>query len=188
MKEIRFHGRGGQGAVVGSEILADAAMREGKYSQSFPTFGAERRGAPLMAFTRIDDKPIRLRCQVYEPDYVIVLDASISQYQDLTSGLKPDGTVIVNTPLTAEKVKEAKIATKGRICPVDASSIAMKIIGGSILNTVILGAFAAATGEVKLKSLFEAVENRFPKPVAEKNIQAMKEAYETVKSRGDCSV
>jgi pyruvate ferredoxin oxidoreductase gamma subunit len=183
MKEIVFHGRGGQGAVAGADILADAAMRDGKYSQSFPTFGPERRGAPVMAFTRIDDKPIRVRCQIYEPDYVIVLDATISQTTNLTSGLKPDGSVIINTPLTAEKISEEKIITKGKIYPVDASSIATKILGSPILNTVILGAFSAATGEVKLESLFQAVENRFPKNVAEKNNAAMEEAYKVVKAR-----
>jgi 2-oxoacid:acceptor oxidoreductase gamma subunit (pyruvate/2-ketoisovalerate family) len=183
--EIRFHGRGGQGVVVGSEILADAAMREGKYTQAFPTFGPERRGAPLMSFTRIDDKPIRLRCQVYEPNYVIVLDASISQYQDLTSGLRPEGAVIINTPLTVEEIKDAKIIRKGKIYPIDASSIAMKMIGTPILNTIILGAFSAATGEVKLQSLFDAVRNRFLEALAEKNIAAMKEAYGSVKIERD---
>ncbi len=185
MKEIIFHGRGGQGAVVGADILADAAMRDGKYSQSFPTFGAERRGAPVMAFTRINDKPIRVRCQIYEPDYVIVLDQTISKTTNLTSGLKPDGSVIINTPLTADKVREEKIVNQGKIFPIDATSIATKILGSPILNTVILGAFSAATGEVKLKSLFEAVESRFSKVVAEKNNKAMEEAYSVVKERSE---
>jgi pyruvate ferredoxin oxidoreductase gamma subunit len=181
MKEIRFHGRGGQGAVVASELLADAAMRDGKYSQSFPTFGAERRGAPLMAFTRIDAKPIRVRSQIYEPDYVIVLDASIGKSQDMTSGLKPDGTVIVNSSLSPQKIKESAVVTKGKVCSIDASSIANKHIGNTIPNTVILGAFAAATKEVELRSLFEAVRSRFPEAIAEKNIQAMQEAYDSVR-------
>jgi pyruvate ferredoxin oxidoreductase gamma subunit len=183
MKEIIFHGRGGQGAVAGADILADAAMREGKYSQSFPTFGPERRGAPVMAFTRIDDKPIRVRCQIYEPDYVIVLDATISKVQNLTGGLKPDGSVVINTPLSAQQVADQKIVTKGKIYPIDASSIAMRVFGNPLLNTVILGAFSAATNEIKLESLFEAIEARFPKAIAEKNIQAMEEAYNKVKGR-----
>jgi len=181
MREIRFHGRGGQGAVAASEILADAAMRDGKYSQSFPTFGAERRGAPLMAFTRIDAKPVRVRSQIYEPDYVIVLDASLSQSQDVTNGLKPDGAVIVNTPLTPEKIKETGMLPRGKIYCIDASSIAVKTIGTPIANTIVLGAFSAATREVELQSLFEAVKNRFSAGIAEKNIQAMKEAYTAVK-------
>ena len=183
MKEIRIHGRGGQGAVTGSEILAEAAMREGKYSQSFPTFGAERRGAPLVAFTRIDDKPIRLRCQVYEADYLIILDLSIIQHQDLTIGLKPWGTVVINTPLSAEEVEGTGIIMKGRTCVVDASSIAMEFLGSPIPNTVILGAFSAATEEVSLQSLCEVVENRFPKSVSERNIAAMKEANKSISLR-----
>jgi pyruvate ferredoxin oxidoreductase gamma subunit len=182
MKEIRFHGRGGQGAVVASELLADAAMRDGKYSQSFPTFGAERRGAPLMAFTRIDAKPIRVRSQIYEPDYVIVLDASIAKTQDMTSGLKPDGIVVVNSSLSPEKIKEAGIVLKGKVCAIDASSIATKHTGSPIPNTVILGAFSAATKEVQLRSLFEAVRGRFPEAIAERSIQAMQEAYNSVRT------
>ncbi len=181
MKEIRFHGRGGQGAVVGSEILADAAMKEGNYGQSFPTFGPERRGAPIVAFTRIDNKPIRLRCQIYEPDYVIVLDPTICQLQDVTSGLKLEGAVIINTQYTPERAKAEKLVAKGKVYTVDATSIAVKILGRPILNTTVLGAFAAATAEVKLESLFEAVRDRFSKTLAEKNIYAIEEAYKSVK-------
>jgi len=182
MKEIRFHGRGGQGAVVASELLADAAMRDGNYSQSFPTFGAERRGAPLMAFTRIDAKPIRVRSQIYEPDYVIVLDASLSKSQDITSGLTHDGALVVNSPLSPQKIKDSGIAARGRIYSIDASSIATRHIGSAIPNTVILGAFSAATKEVQLRSLFEAVKSRFSEAVAERNVQAMQEAYNSVRT------
>lgn len=181
MKEIRFHGRGGQGVVIGAEILADAAIKEGKYAQSFPYFGAERRGAPVMAFTRINDKPIRLRCQIYEPDYVIVLDPAICQFQDVTSGLKPEGVVIVNSQLTPDKIKD-KLIKRGKIYTIDATSIAFKIFGKAIFNTIVLGAFAAVTDEIKLQSLFEAIRDRFPEAIAEKNAQAIKEAYESVKS------
>ena len=188
MKEIRFHGRGGQGVVVASEILADAAMRDGKYVQSFPSFGPERRGAALMAFTRIDDKPIRVRCQIYEPDYVVVFDPKVCQSQDVTSGLKPDGVVIINTPLTADRVKEEKLITKGIIHAVDASSIALKVFGSPILNTVMLGAFAAATNEVKLQCLSDAVRDRFPKATADKNVRAMEEAYKLTKAQENTHV
>lgn len=167
--------------MVASEILADAAMREGKYSQSFPTFGAERRGAPLMAFTRIGTSPIRVRSQIYEPDYLIVLDASLSKSQDLTSGLKEDGVVVINTPLAPEQVRQAGIIKKGKICSIDASPIALRSIGSSLPNTVILGAFSAATKEVGLDSLFEATRNRFSQSVAEKNIKAIEEAYASIK-------
>ena len=181
MKEIIFHGRGGQGAVVASELLADAAMRSGKYSQSFPTFTAERRGAPLMAFTRIDVKPIRVRSQIYEPDYVVVLDATISQSLDLTSGLKPDGVVVVNSSMAPKDLKESGIVARGTVFSIDASSIASKFVGTSIPNVVMLGAFSGATKEVELESLFDAVKNRFSKVLAEKNVQAMREAFDAVK-------
>lgn len=181
MKEIRFHGRGGQGVVLGSEVLADAAVREGRYAQAFPTFGPERRGAPVTAFTRIDNKPIRLRCQIYQPDYVVILDSSVCRLQDVTSGLKKDGVVVVNTPYTPEEVREKGLIIHGKIFTIDATSIALKILGRPIFNTVILGAFAAATGEVKLESIYAAIKERFPKSIAERNAQAIEEAYKTLK-------
>jgi len=181
MKEIRFHGRGGQGVVLGSEVLADAAVREGRYAQAFPTFGPERRGAPVTAFTRIDNRPIRLRCQIYQPDYVIVLDSSVCRLQDVTSGLKKDGVVVVNTPYTPKEVKEGGLIIQGKIYTIDATSIALKILGRPIFNTVILGAFAAATNEVKIESIYAAIKERFPKSIAERNVQAVEEAYKTLK-------
>lgn len=183
MKEIRLHGRGGQGVVVGSELLADAAVREGRYGQSFPTFGPERRGSPVMAFTRIDDRPIRLRCQIYEPDYVIVLDQSVCRFQDVTNGLKAGGTVVLNSPYKPEDVRKEKLITRGQIYTIDATKIAMKNLGRPIVNTIILGAFAAATGEVKLESICAAIADRFPHNIAKKNIQAVKEAYEDLARR-----
>lgn len=177
MKEIRFHGRGGQGVVIGSELLADAAVREGRYGQSFPTFGPERKGSPVMAFTRIDDKPIRLRCQIYEPDYVIVLDQSVCRFQDVANGLKARGVVILNTPYKSENVKK-ELITKGQIYTIDATNIAIRNLGSPVVNTAILGAFVAITGEVKLESICDAITDRFPNHVAKKNIQAVKEAYE----------
>jgi len=100
MIEIRIHGRGGQGAVIASEVLAMAAFREGKHVTSFPAFGVERRGAPVAAFTRIDDRPIRLKCEIYAPDHVVVLDPSLLQVVDVTAGLKPGGWILVNSPAT----------------------------------------------------------------------------------------
>ena len=184
MKEIRIHGRGGQGAVVGSEILAEAAMIEGKFAQSFPRFGAERRGAPLMAFTRIDEKPIRLRSQIYEPDYVIVLDSSICTLQDVTDGLKPEGAVVLNSPLAPEEIRNENLVAKGKVYSIDATSLAMRFLGRPILNTVMLGVFAAATKEIQIESLFETVKRRFPNNIAEKNITAMNAAYKAVKTSG----
>lgn len=179
--EVRFHGRGGQGVVIGAEILASAAMKEGRSVQAFSSFGAERRGAPVMAFTRIAEKPIRVRCQIYEPDYVVVLDPQVCQVQDVTTGLKSDGMLIINTPLIPEKVKQALGVTKSQIYTIDATPLALNVFGSPILNTIMLGAFAAATGEVKLPMLVDAVKDRFSEKIAQKNIQGMEEAYKRVK-------
>jgi len=178
MIEIRFHGRGGQGAQVACKLLADAAFREGKDVQSFPYFGVERRGAPVTAFTKIDSKPIRVKSQIYEPDYVIVLDASLLAAVDVTAGLKPDGIVLVNTVKPPEEVAES---VAGKICTVDATGIAIANKLGSkaqpIVNTSILGAFAKASGIVKIESVITAITeglNRYP----DRNAEAARQAYE----------
>jgi len=182
MREIRWHGRGGQGAVIGAELLAQAAMKEGRYVQAFAAFGAERRGAPVMAFTRIAETPIRVRCQIYEPDFVVVLDPKVCQVQDVTTGLKSDGKIIINTALTPEKVQQDLFETQSRIWTINATPIALKIFGSAILNTIMLGAFSAATDEVTLQSLMEAINERFPEEIAQKNIQGIEQAYKQVKS------
>jgi len=173
MKEIRIHGRGGQGSVTAAELLAVAAFEDGRYSQAFPSFGVERRGAPVVAFTRIDDKPIRIRSQIYSPDYVIVQDATLMDVVDVAAGLKEEGMMIINTEASAEKFKEIP----AKVMVVDATKIAMEIIGRPIINTVLLGAFAAATGEIRLKSITKAVGERFSGKVGEKNIAAVEAAY-----------
>jgi 2-oxoacid:acceptor oxidoreductase gamma subunit (pyruvate/2-ketoisovalerate family) len=173
MKEIRFHGRGGQGAVTATELLAVAAADEGKFSQAFPFFGVERRGAPVMSFCRIDKKPIRIHQHVYEPDYVVVLDSSLMKTVDVCAGLKKDGMVIVNAKLAREKLNlKAK-----RVFVVDATGIALKHIGRPIVNTATLGAFAKVTGLVTLDSLKKAIEERFPEKIANKNIKAIEECF-----------
>lgn len=174
MKEIRIHGRGGQGSVTAAELLAVAAFEDGQYSQAFPSFGVERRGAPVTAFTRIDDKPIRIRSQIYEPDYVIVQDITLVDVVDVAGGIKKDGLIIINTEMDAEKLQPdipAKVMT------VDATKIALEIIGRPIVNTVLLGAFAGATGEIRLESIKKAVGERFGGKIGEKNIAAVDAAY-----------
>lgn len=172
MKEIRFHGRGGQGAVTAAEILAVAAFYDGKYCQAFPFFGVERRGAPVLAFSRISDKFIRLRSQIYEPDYVIVQDATLMDTINVTDGLKSDGKAIINTEKAKEELKiDADVHT------VNATKIALEVLGVPIVNTAMLGYFAAVTREVTLDSLKKAVKKRFPKKLAIKNIDAVEVAY-----------
>ncbi|ODS41421.1 MAG: pyruvate ferredoxin oxidoreductase [Candidatus Altiarchaeales archaeon WOR_SM1_79] len=178
MIEIRFHGRGGQGAVTAANILAIAAFKEGKDVQAFPYFGVERRGAPVTAFTKIDDKPVRIKSQIYEPDYVVVLDSSLLKAVNVTQGLKNDGIVIININKKPEDMK----GIEGRIATVDATAIAVKHDLGSkeapIVNTAILGAFAKATGVVKLESIVESIMDSAPAKRKE-NAEAAKEAYDS---------
>jgi pyruvate ferredoxin oxidoreductase gamma subunit len=178
MKEIRIHGRGGQGSVTAAELLAVAAFADGKFSQAFPAFGVERRGAPVQAFTRISDEPIRLRSQIYEPDYVIVQDPTLLEVVDVASGSKESGIIIINTEYPPESFK---LATKAKIMTVDATKIALDVIGRPIVNTVLLGAFAGATGEVDPASIKEAVQERFPGKVGERNAEAIQKAYDMIK-------
>ncbi|MCD6383831.1 MAG: pyruvate ferredoxin oxidoreductase subunit gamma [Thermoplasmata archaeon] len=181
MIEIRFHGRGGQGAVVASRILAEAAFLEGKDVQAFPFFGVERRGAPVTAFTKIDEKPIRIKSEIYEPDYVIVLDAALLSAVDVTQGLKEGGMVLVNTERSPEEIHEVLKAK--RIAVVNATEIAIRNQLGSkvqpIVNTAMVGAFAKVSGLVTLDSVVEAVGREVPR-AKERNQQAARDAYEEV--------
>lgn len=177
MIEIRIHGRGGQGAVIASKVLAAAVFKEGKYVQSFPAFGVERRGAPVTAFTRIDDKPIRVRCQIYAPDHIVVLDPTLLEAVDVTDGLKEGGWILINSE---QDPAAFNLPSKYRVATVDANSIAIKYKLGPrsapIVNTAILGAFAKVTGLVSLEALAEAVREAVPiKP--KENVAATREAY-----------
>lgn len=177
MKELRIHGRGGQGSVTAAELIAVAAFEGGVFSQAFPAFGVERRGAPVQAFVRFDDKKIRLRSQVYEPDYIIVQDSTLIKDVDVFKGVKPGGIVIVNT----EKTPDYKVPEGVRLIVIDATSIALKAIGLPITNTTLMGAFAAASGEIQFSALENALKHRFPGELATKNIAAAKIAYDAVK-------
>jgi pyruvate ferredoxin oxidoreductase gamma subunit len=177
VKEIRFHGRGGQGAVTAAEMIAIAAFEDGRFSQAFPAFGVERRGAPVLAFARINDKPIRMRSQVYEPDYVIVQDVTLLDVVNVTGGLKPDGKIIINTDKDASALK---LNTEAEVVTIDATRIAIDTLGRPIVNTTMLGAFCGATGEVKLESLERSILTRFSGSLGEKNIKAIRTAYERV--------
>ncbi|MFC1787196.1 pyruvate ferredoxin oxidoreductase subunit gamma [Halobacteriota archaeon] len=178
MKEIRIHGRGGQGVVTSAELLASAAFDDGKFSHAFPFFGFERRGAPIVSFVRIDEHPIRLRSHIYNPDYVIVQDPTLLEVVDVTSGLRPGGMVIANTEKEPEKLG---LNVEIRIRTINATKIAMDVLGRPIMNTALIGAFAGATGEVSVESIKNAVKSRFSGDIGEKNAEAVQKAYDMMR-------
>jgi pyruvate ferredoxin oxidoreductase gamma subunit len=175
MIEIRFHGRGGQGAVTSAELLAMAAINEGRYAQAFPSFGPERRGAPVVAYCRIDDQPIRVRAIIYEPDVVLVLDGSILNIVDVASGLKPDGILVANTRFSPEELR-SNLKISQKVATVNATKIAMEIIGLPITNTTMLGGLVKASGVIERESIIEPLRKRFGR-IAEKNVSAFERAF-----------
>ena len=186
MKEIRIHARAGQGAITTAMLLASAAFEENFYGLAFPHFGAERMGAPLNAFVRLSKSPINVRTQVREPDYVLVQDSTLLRGFDVTTGLKPNGLVIVNDERAPS---ELGLRAGVRVLTIPASRLATEFLGrADRASTAMLGAFSAATGEIKLESLKKAVLNRFPGPVGEKNIKVLEKAAELAKSNPACLV
>jgi len=179
LKEIRFHGRGGQGAVTAAELLAKAVFNEGRYVQAFALFGAERRGAPVKAFARIDDREILIRSQIYNPDYVVVLDSGLLGIIDVTEGLKEGGLVLINTRKIPEEIQ---LGRDYRLATVDATSIALElsllVAGLPVVNTAILGAFARATDEVELESVIYVIKEEWPGKVGVKNAYAAELAFQ----------
>jgi len=200
MKEIVIHGRGGLGAVTTGQILSAAAFYDKKFSHSFPTYGVERTGAPVQAFVRINEKPINIRCEIYNPDIVIVLEPSLIEAVDITKGLKKDSIIIVNTNKEM-KIKNTKKHgffgnRKSEDSPVfktysvDATGIAMQIFGKPIVNTVMLGAFAKVTGIVSIESIKKAIDDvlgKKGKDMAELNKRAVDIAYKQCKG-GVCKL
>ena len=174
--EIRIHGRGGQGAVTSAEILAKAAGIDNKFSQAFPHFGPERRGAPVRAYVRIDDKPITTRQRVYKPDYVIILDSSLSNLPEVGEGLTAKSVILNNT------TKETEISGK-KTKLIDASTLAMEVIGKPIVNTAMLGAFVSLSGLIKIGSLKQAVGNRFGGKVGELNQELAQRAFDEMERK-----
>jgi pyruvate ferredoxin oxidoreductase gamma subunit len=173
--EIRWHGRGGQGAVTSAELLAKAAISEGKYAQAFPSFGPERRGAPVVAFDRIDtSSAIRVRAEIRQPDVVIVLDPTLLRVVNVTAGLKDSGTLIINTKKDFQDV-EKTFGNKWKLALVDGTRIAREILGVTIVNTTMLGALLKVIPVVKIESLIEPLEERFGR-LAERNLNALKTA------------
>lgn len=182
MIEVRFHGRGGQGAVTSAELMAMAAIAEGKYAQAFPSFGPERRGAPLQAFLRISDQQIRLREKISAPDLVVVLDPALLSVGNVGAGLKAEGTLVVNTSKPVEAVR-AECGFPGRVGVVDATRIAEEELGVAITNTTMLGALLKAGGLVSLESLKGPLDKRFGKN-AGKNLKALERAFAETRLEG----
>jgi 2-oxoacid:acceptor oxidoreductase gamma subunit (pyruvate/2-ketoisovalerate family) len=179
MIEIRLHGRGGQGAVTSAELLALAAIYEGKYAQAFPSFGPERRGAPVVAFCRIDIEPIRLRTNIYNPDLVMVLDPSILRLVNVSGGLKDEGIVVTNTKYSGQQIRD-ELGIQHSIATVNATVIAQEELGIPITNTTMLGALLKAKKIFDPESLLEPLKKRFGR-VAERNARAFHRAYEETK-------
>lgn len=185
MFQVRIHGRGGQGVVTGAEMLSIAAFLEGRHAQAFPSFGSERTGAPVVAFCRIADKEIRLREPVMQPDALIIQDATLLNQIDVFSGLESDGYVVLNTHRSFEDMGLGEMLTRyrrERLITVPATELALKHVGRNAPNVPMLGAFAAVSGLISLDSVAAAIREKFSGKVAEGNIAAATEAYNSVKA------
>ncbi len=180
MIEIRIHGRGGQGNVAAAELLSIAAFNDGKHAQAFPSFGAERVGAPVQAFVRIDDKKIRLREEVRTPDYLIVQDVYLLETVPVLEGLKPDGMILINTPMRPE---ELKLKTTATVDTIPATEIALEVIGRPIPNAIMIGAFCSITGLISLEAVQRAIMHKFPGAVGENNVAALERAHDIIEKR-----
>jgi len=183
--EIRWHGRGGQGAKTASLLLAGAALKEGKYVQAFPEYGPERMGAPMQSFTRISEVPIKLHSHVTNPEAVVVLDSTLIDMVDITGGLPEEGTILVNTSKSPQEIKEKLNFNKGKVFTIDATSISLNTLGRNLPNTPMLGALIKVTNLLKMEtvvsSIKEKIGKKFASKIVEGNVQALKRAYEEVK-------
>jgi len=184
MTEVRWHGRGGQGAKTAAVLLAEAALSEGKYSQGFPEYGPEREGAPMRGFTRISDAPVRLHCTIDSPDVVVVLDDTLLETVDVCAGVVSGGIVVVNTVRGGERVR-GQLSVEGvRVFTVDATHIALEEIGRPIPNMPMLGALVKATGILDIETVYSDVRGKlgkkFTQRVIDGNIEAVRRAYEEV--------
>ena len=185
MFQSRIHGRGGQGVVTAAELLSVAAFYDGKYAQAFPSFGSERTGAPVVAYARFDDQPIRLREPVLQPDALIIQDSTLLHQVDVFSGIRDDGYILINTTKSWDQLGLASLAQSEfdyRRLTVPASEYAMEFVGRPLPNAALLGGYAAATRQVALESVVRAIEERFPAKIAEANIKAARAAYDYVRA------
>ena len=178
MKEIRIHARAGQGAITTASLLGYAYFLKGMYPYAFPNFGAARMGAPMNAFVRVDSKPVRLRSQIYEPNFVIFVDSTLMRGLNCFSGLKEDGVAIINEK---EGIQIPKLKPRQKAFLIPANEIALKTIGRPLGNTALLGGFCAATNEFDLDILLQAIKHRFSGKAQEANIEAVKLGYDYIK-------
>lgn len=186
MIEIRWHGRGGQGAKTASLLLADAAFNTGKYIQGFPEYGPERMGAPITAYNRISDTPINIHSNIYEPDYVVVVDDSLLESVDITKGLKEEGALLINTPLKPEEIRKKIKGYNGKIYTIDATKISLKYLNANFPNTAMLSAIIKITNIMTKDELLKDMKTSFAHKFARKpevidpNMQAITHAYDEV--------
>jgi pyruvate ferredoxin oxidoreductase gamma subunit len=189
MVQVRFHGRGGQGSVTAAELLSVAAFLEGKHAQAFPSFGPERSGAPVVAFCRIDSRPIRLHEPVVEPDVVVVQDATLLHSVDVFQGLEPRGFVLLNSGKSLDELGLAELVARlpnAHARVVDASTLAQRCTGRSLPNAALLGGVAALTGVVGIDAIVEAITKRFRGVAREGNAAAARAAYDLVGGAASC--
>jgi pyruvate ferredoxin oxidoreductase gamma subunit len=178
MFQIRIHGRGGQGVVTAAELLSMAAFTEGIWAQAFPSFGSERTGAPVAAFCRFSDRPIRTREPIATPDCVIVQDPTLTAHLDVLAGLRPGGWVLINSAGPARLTTD-----RATVLTVPATDLALRHIGKPVPNAALLGGFAALTGKLRLDSVLQAIRERFPARVADGNVAAARDAYRSVRAQ-----
>ena len=187
MIEIRWHGRGGQGAKTASLLLADAAFNTGKYIQGFPEYGPERMGAPITAYNRISDEPITIHSNIYYPDYVVVVDESLIDSVPVTAGLKEEGAIVINSSKDPEEIRPLLKGYKGRVCTIDANKISEEELGKVFPNTPMLAAIVKISGVVEENEFIKDMEGSYKhkfasKPqVIEGNMRALKRSMEEVK-------
>ena len=185
--EIRWHGRGGQGAKTASLLLADAAFNTGKYIQGFPEYGPERMGAPITAYNRISDERITIHSNIYEPDYVVVVDDSLLECVDVTAGLKEDGAIVINTTKTPEEVRPLLKGYKGKVCTIDAKTISIETLGAYVPNTPMLAAIVKVSGIMPEQEFLDDMVGSFKHKFAKKpevidgNMAALKRALNEIK-------
>jgi pyruvate ferredoxin oxidoreductase gamma subunit len=183
MFQIRIHGRGGQGVVTAAEMLSVAAFREGQFAQAFPSFGSERTGAPVVAFCRLDDKEIRLREPIMQPDALIIQDPTLLHQVDVFAGVVRDGYILINTTRSFDELGIGEFVSgfnASRLCTVPATELALEHVGRPVPNAALLGGFAAVSGRISLDAVAAAIRDTFPGKLAEGNVAAASEAFKHV--------